>query len=63
MNMGLNEEMKRCHQDNGFQDQFLHPLLRHQQQGCSREGLGLFHHPYPYLFDIFGGPKGHYLFF
>jgi hypothetical protein len=30
MQTKLNEGMKRCHQDNGFQDQLLLPLLPHQ---------------------------------
>jgi hypothetical protein len=49
MKIELNEGMKKCHQDNGFMDQFLHILLLHQQQGYCGEGLGIFYHPYPYL--------------
>jgi hypothetical protein len=54
MKIGLNEEMEKYHQDNGFQDQFLHPILLHQQRGYFGERIGLFDHPYPYLFDLFG---------
>jgi hypothetical protein len=55
--------MKRFHQDNGFQYQLIHLIILHQQQGCFGEGIGLFDHPYPYFFDIFGGHEGHYLVF
>ena len=63
MQIELNEGMKRCHQENGFLDQFLHRILLHQQQGYFGEVLGIFYHPYPYFFDLFEGPEGNYLVF